>query len=182
MTMWRKAGVVLAAALATTLALAPAGSANATAQASAPQGPSQATAHVQMTEAHGRPGVLATNLTLVYWGYWQYGSYTVDIWWGFDYNPATNHLRAYAEMSGNSSSIHVQAEPLNLGDRNGILASKYANSQTGFLAVSTAAVNCHYPNGVYRSNLHYSIRWPNGTLTSNQQTGRFEASASLICT
>ena len=112
---------------------------------------------------------------------WTYGSWVVDIVWGFDYNPSTNHLAAYAQMASNSSSTHLQAEPLNLGDRNGVLKSKYANSQTGYLEIDTPVVGCHYPNGVYISNLHYSIRWPNGTLTSNQQTDQYTASASFIC-
>lgn len=131
-----------------------------------------------------RTAALATtNLTYKYWGAWVYGAYTVDIWWGYDYSPTTNNLRAWAKMDGGSSSaIHLQFEPLNLGDRNGVLASKTANSQNGVLEAETGAVSCHYPNGVYRSNLHYSIRWPDGTLTSKQQTGTFEASASLICT
>ena len=112
---------------------------------------------------------------------WTYGSWEVDIFWGYDYSPATNHLRAWAEMSSNSGSTHLQAEPLNLGDRNGVLASKFANSQIGFLETETDAVQCHSPNGVYLSNLHYSIRWPDGVLTAGQQTGRFEAGATAIC-
>jgi hypothetical protein len=109
-----------------------------------------------------------------------HGSSSVRIWWGFDYNPANNHLRGWGELSADNGSTHVQAEPLNLGDRNGVLKSTTANSQNGFLEVETDAVDCH-PNGVYISNLHYSIRWPDGTLTSGQ-TGQFEAAASLVCT
>jgi hypothetical protein len=125
---------------------------------------------------------VGTNLTFQYLGRKSHGGSTVDIWWGFDYSPADNHLRGWAEMDGNNSSIHLQAEPLNLGDRNGLLESTNANAQTGQLIVETDAVSCHFPNGIYRSNLHYSIRWPDGSLLSGQQTGQFEMSASVICT
>ena len=111
----------------------------------------------------------------------QHGSEYVDICWGFDYNPANNHLRGYAEMSASNTRIHVQAEPLNLGDRNGVLKSKRGNSQTGYLFLETDYVGCHYPNGVYISNLHYSIRWSDGSLTSGRQTGQYLDYATNIC-
>ena len=110
-----------------------------------------------------------------------YRGSVVTIWWGFDYNPKNNHLRAYAQMSSTNRRIHLQAEPLNLGDRTHLLASRRANSRTGGLVVETAAVGCHKPGGVYRSNLHYSIRWPDGRLTAHRQTGQFQAGARLIC-
>jgi hypothetical protein len=180
MKMWKRLAATLSMMLVAAVALAGVTASAANAQGRAPAGPAQPQAHPAGTSDGVKP--LATNLTYRYWGNWSYAGNTVDIWWGFDYSPATNHLRGWAEMSGSSTSIHVQAEPLNLGDRNGVLASARANSQTGFLEVSTAAVNCHYPNGVYLSNLHYSIRWPDGTLTSGKETGQFEASASVICT
>ncbi len=108
--------------------------------------------------------------------------WSVTVCRGFDYNPASNNLRGYGLMDGNDSRIHVQAEPLNLGDRNGVLASVTANSQTGLLEIDTGAVDCHRPNGIYRANMHYSIRWPDGALTSGQQTGQYEQPASVICT
>jgi hypothetical protein len=176
--MWKRAAATLCMTLAATVVAASTTAGVATAQWVAPT-EEQPTAHPAAADDAVRP--LATNLTYIYWGYWEYGNDRVYIWWGYDYNPANNHLRAWARMFGNDNRIHVQAEPLNLGDRNGVLASKRANSQTGSLEVSTAAVDCHSPNGVYRSNLHYSIRWPDGRLTSNQQTGQFEASAPAIC-
>jgi hypothetical protein len=110
-----------------------------------------------------------------------HGSEYVDICWGFDYNPANNHLRGYAEMSASNGRIHVRAEPLNLGDRNGVLKSKRGNSQTGYLFLETDFVGCHYPNGVYISNLHYSIRWSDGSLTSGHETGQYLDYATNIC-
>ncbi|HVQ96749.1 MAG TPA: hypothetical protein VMU51_37380 [Mycobacteriales bacterium] len=112
---------------------------------------------------------------------WVYGPWSVTVCRGFDYNPASNNLRGYGLMDGNDSRIHVQAEPLNLGDRNGVLASVTANSQTGLLEIDTGAVDCHRPNGIYRANMHYSIRWPDGVLTGGQQTGQYEQPASVIC-
>ena len=87
-------------------------------------------------------------------------NYSITITWGFHYNTANNHLRAYARMAASSSATHVHAQPLNLGDRNGVLASTDVYSPNGLLDIETGAVSCHYPNGVYRSNLHYAIRWP----------------------
>ncbi|HZN75872.1 MAG TPA: hypothetical protein VFC00_29940 [Micromonosporaceae bacterium] len=167
--MARAAVVAVAMALATGLA-------SADAQAGTPQPEFKQSAAVRTP-----PSLMSTHLNYVYWGQWFYGVYTVDIWWGFDYNPANNHLRGWALMSGNSQSIHVQSEPLNLGDRNGVLKSAYVNSQVGYLEVSTDFVLCSKPNGVYRSNLHYSIRWPDGVLTSGQQTGQLELPATTIC-
>jgi hypothetical protein len=79
-----------------------------------------------------------------------------------------------------AAGSHVQFEPLNLGDRNGVLKSKNNNSQNGSLTDETDAVDCHRPNGVYLATLHFSIRWPDGVLerfTSDQLTGV----ASTIC-
>lgn len=180
MTRWTRASALVGAVVAAVAMLVTATTGTAVAQDRA--GVTAVTVPV-FHPATGTPdvGINATNLTIADGGRWVYGSYYVDIWWGFDYSPTTNNLRAWAELSGSNTNINVQSEPLNLGDRNGLLAPRSLNSQTGYLEVSTGAVQCHKPHGVYRSNLHYSIRWPNGALTSNQQTGQYEESASVIC-
>ncbi len=124
---------------------------------------------------------LLTDATVAYSTTWSYAGNTVDVYWGFDYSPTSNNLRAVGILSGSTTAIHVQAQPIRLGDRNGPLADTTANSQTGSLTAETLAnIQCH-PAGVYISDLYYSIRWPDGTLTTNQSTGQFEAAASAIC-
>lgn len=107
---------------------------------------------------------------------------TVDIWWGFAHNSDNNHLRARGVMIASNTGIHVQFEPLNLGDRNEVLRSLRINSQDGYLDEQTGWVDCHtFPNSVYLSNLHYSIRWSDGHLLSNQDTGQYAEYGRAIC-
>lgn len=107
----------------------------------------------------------------------------VIILWGFDYNPSDNNLRAYTEMDPSNGAIHTQAEPLALGDNNGVLKTADGNSQSGPLVLETGAVNCHKPDGQYNSDLHYSIRWADGTVHPDDKTGLASAHlASVICT
>jgi hypothetical protein len=107
----------------------------------------------------------------------------VVILWGFDYNPSDNNLRAYTNMDPSNGAIHTQAEPLALGDNNGVLKSKNGNSQSGPLVLETDAVSCHKPSGQYNSNLHFAIRWADGSLHPDDQTGEnSEHAASVVCT
>lgn len=139
------------------------------------------TPHRTSTVGTVRPAF--TNATIAYSTTWTYRGDTVDVYWGFDYNPsrASKNIRALGILSGSNSRIHVQAQPIRLGDLNGVLDQTTANSQTGYLAAETAKVLVCHPAGTYVSNLYYSIRWPDGTLTDNQSTGRFTDSASHIC-
>lgn len=124
---------------------------------------------------------MLTNTTTTYYGTYSHGSETVDVYWGFDYSPASNNVRALGELFGNTSTIHLTASPIRLGDNNGVLANTTANATNGSLVAETAAnIACH-PAGTYISNLYFSIRWSDGSLTSGQSTGQFSASASLIC-
>jgi len=113
-----------------------------------------------------------------------YKSWSVDGDWGFDYNSADNHLRGYGSLAGDCSGdscTHFEMNPLRLGDRNGVLAEAIGHSTDAWLQLETPAVSCHYPDGVYISDMYFSIRWPDGHLTSNQSTGQFEKSANDIC-
>jgi hypothetical protein len=120
-------------------------------------------------DAQARP--LVADLTTVYWGYWFYNGDYVYIYWGYDYNRADNRLRAWGKMLPTNSSTRLQAEPLELDGRSSVLQSITGGTQSGTLELETAPVGCGGPSGYYNSNLHYSIRWPDGTVTDNQQTG-----------
>jgi hypothetical protein len=113
-----------------------------------------------------------------------YKTWRVTGGWGFGYNSADNHLRGEGSIEGNSTSIHLEINPLRLGDRNSVLAEAVGHTTNGYvgLVLETPAVDCHYPNGVYIANMYFSIRWPDGVLTSNQSTGQWELSATDACT
>jgi hypothetical protein len=127
-----------------------------------------------------RPAI--TDLTVGYYGrvLGPNGEF-VDIYWGFAYSSAANQLAAYGEMDPSDGAIHTQAQPLNLGDNNGVLESATFNSQSYGFALETGAVSCHKPNGLYNSNLHYSIRWSNSQVTTGQTGDYPEHRASVIC-
>jgi hypothetical protein len=105
----------------------------------------------------------------------------VDVLWGFDYNPATNHLRAFALFTGTAvGTAIVSYTPLNLGDRNGVLKSTtYPDAGSRF--IETDPVSCHKQAGAYYlANAHLTIVWPNGQYTF-PQTGQLGAASSTIC-
>jgi hypothetical protein len=98
------------------------------------------------------------------------GDDVADIEWGFAYQKANNHLRAWTSM-GWTSGYHAQVDKLNLGDRNHILKSVGpVNNPTS--PVQTAAVSCHAA-GYYNSNNHFSLRTPPnlGSVVLRGQTG-----------
>lgn len=108
------------------------------------------------------------------------------VWWvkvsiGYDYNPASNHLAAYTKITTNDSRIHLQTEPLRLGDLNGVLKDKYVNVQNGFLEADTDVVACHKPDGYYTSRVYLSVRWPNGVLLPGLKTEIIYGDASVVC-
>jgi hypothetical protein len=61
------------------------------------------------------------------------GSWSVDVFWGFDFNPASNHLAAYTLMSASDPRTNLQADHLRLGDRNGVLADNTVDVKGGTL-------------------------------------------------
>jgi hypothetical protein len=95
--------------------------------------------------------------------------------WGFDYGgrpPASNNLRGYARIvawaaGADPNTIHVQADALRLGDGNGVISTRTANSQTGVLDIDTlGSADCHYQNPAanYISHLLLSVRFTDGFL------------------
>jgi hypothetical protein len=180
-TAWRIAGAALVGGLVAMPAVPALAGTPAPGRDAAPAG--TRVTGVANTSAHpaGTVRPLATRVTVTNPLIVKHGRSTVTIRWGYDYNPANNHLRGYALMVSNNRRTHLQAEPLNLGDRRHVLKSARANSRTGRLLVETGAVSCHKPGGVYQSNLHYSIRWPNGEVSSLRQTGVFQTSARRAC-
>jgi hypothetical protein len=127
------------------------------------------------------PTAIGTHLHVLSTPFFGRAGVTAQVTWGFDYNPANNNLRAYGQIWTDSGTTHVQFQPLRLGDRNGVLADKNANSQFGLLEVETAAVSCHKPAGVYRSKPYFSIRWPDGVLQDFVIDPPYELGASTIC-
>lgn len=178
---WRVAGAALVGGLIAIPAMPASASTQAADRGAVPAGTRVTGTGDVAAHPAGTVRPLATHLTLTNPIIVKHGRTFVRIRWGYDYNPATNNLRGYAVMVSNNRRTHLQAEPLNLGDRRHVLKSARANSRTGRLVVETGPVSCHRPGGVYRSNLHYSIRWPNGEVTSLRQTGVFQASARRIC-
>jgi hypothetical protein len=175
----RRSVAVLVAAAATALALAaPAAAAPAPTAVTAVTGP--ATFAPAACDPARRPDVGFGANELCY-GRYTYGGSWVDVWWGFTYNAANNHLRAIGQMIGNFSSIRTRADALNLGDRNGVLVSTPGVAMGTLNLQTDPAVSCHKPNGVYVSALHFSIRWPNNALTSGGNTGQQTRDASIIC-
>jgi hypothetical protein len=173
----RRSLVVLAAAAAAALTLA----APATAAPATPDSP-RATPHTALAPAATAflthptyaPGFDYYDLT---------GAWHIVVDYGFDYSPATNNLRAFAVISGTTSTIHLQTEPLRLGDRNRVLAENRTNSQNGALSVETGPVQCHKPAGVYQVRLYFSVRWPNGVVEHlvTPGGGAWPGNASDIC-
>jgi hypothetical protein len=109
------------------------------------------------------------------------GANVVDVLWGFDYNPANNHLRAFALFTGTAEGIAIVSyTPLNLGDRNGVLKSTtYPDAGSRF--IETDPVSCHKQAGAYYlANAHLTIVWPNGQYTF-PETGQLGAASSTIC-
>lgn len=117
-----------------------------------------------------------------------YGPFTetVLVQWGFDYSPASNHLRAFAFVTPNADlgdpGAVVGLSPMNLGDRNGVLASiTYPDAQTSNEAIGTPVVGCHKEAGAfYLANVHLTILWGNGVYTF-PQTGQLGYAGSTIC-
>ena len=107
----------------------------------------------------------------------------VFLLWAYDYNPATNHLRGYVHVLG-IAATHVKIDPLNLGDNNGVLES--ATGYTVDLAAnplefSTDPVDCHKDlDAEYILNVHYSIRWTDGTLEAGE-THQFKKYGVTVC-
>lgn len=173
-------------AVATAVALAGATPATAApAAATAPATSTAATGPVRVVPASAVPAgprtaAIGVHLTTVDALPIYYGTLELRVTWGFDYNPATNNLRAYTYMWTNSGTTHLQTEPLRLGDRNGVLKDKYVNTQYGLLETETDPVSCHKPSGIYRSRVYFSVRWPDGAL-QRFVTEILERGASTIC-
>lgn len=83
-------------------------------------------------------------------------------------------VAGYGELGGYqgiqnypATGVHVQIDRVNLGTPSGVIASGGpANGQNGFIAAYTGRVNYDCVNE-YRVRVYFSIRWSNGTLTSN---------------
>jgi hypothetical protein len=74
--------------------------------------------------------------------------------------------RIAADMSGSTSAIHVQFDALTFGTNAGNITTLTANSQTGFLEKDTVGWATALDNVTYRNDLKWSIRWPDGVLTT----------------
>ncbi|GIH16032.1 hypothetical protein Raf01_42040 [Rugosimonospora africana] len=109
------------------------------------------------------------------------GSAGISVKWGFDYNPTTNHLRAFADVLPFQTYFTISDTPLNLGDRNGVLKSLTLPHADDAGFVETDPIACHKTaSAFYLANLHLTVIWPNGQ-HGFPQTGEIGQSSSVLC-